>query len=132
MISKQTTAMRSRAGRKFMVNHTTADIIQSASRAETFKGVDITEEGIMRYAGYEIVINPAFPDNDILLASMTGDFKTDAIQLGTSMSSDLNNLEVNRLSAFGRQWGMLLTFAIDIFLVRPEEVCYYTGGYTIV
>ena len=57
---------------------------------------------------------------------MTGDMKTDAIQMGTSMSADLNNVTVDRISNFSREYGMLLTFAIDIFVVRPEEVCYYT------
>ena len=57
---------------------------------------------------------------------MTGDYKTDAIQMGTSLSGDFNNLHVERLSNFSREWGMVLTFAIDIFLARPEEVCFYT------
>jgi len=127
LIKKQTKAMRKRAGRKFMVSHGTADLIKEAQRLElNFKGVDISDAGIMRYAGYDIIENPSFPDNQILFASMSGDMKSDAIQLGTSLSSDYNNLEVNRISNFGREYGMLLTFAIDIFLVRPEEVCYYT------
>ena len=127
LIKNQTKAMRKRSGRKFMVSHGTADLVREAQRLElNFKGVDTTEEGIMRYAGYDIIENPSFPDNTILFASMTGDMKQDAIQLGTSMSSDFNNLEVNRVSAFGRTYGMLLTFAIDIFVVRPEEVCFYT------
>lgn len=127
LIRKQSKAMRKRPGRKFMVNHGTADLISEAQRLKlNFKGVDVTEEGIKRYAGYDIIENPSFPDNAIMLASMTGDFKTDAIQLGTSLSSDFNNLEVNRLSNFGRSWGMLLTFALDIFVVRPEEICWYT------
>ena len=127
LIKKQTKAMRRRAGRKFMVSHGTADLLKEAQRLElNFKGVDTTEEGVLRYAGYDIIENPSFPDNQILFASMSGDMKSDAIQLGTSMSSDYNNLEVNRISNFGREYGMLLTFAIDIFLVRPEEVCYYT------
>ena len=127
LIKNQTKSMRKRAGRKFMVSHGTADLIKEAQRLElNFKGVDVSDAGIMRYAGYDIIENPSFPDNQILLASMTGDMKTDAIQLGTSLSSDYNNLEVNRISNFGREYGMLLTFAIDIFLVRPEEVCFYT------
>ena len=127
LIKNQTKAMRKRGGRKFMVSHGTADLVREAQRLElNFKGVDVSDEGVMRYAGYDIIENPSFPDNDILFASMTGDMKTDAIQLGTSMSSDYNNLEVNRISNFGREYGMLLTFAIDIFVVRPEEVCYYT------
>ena len=129
LIKNQTKAMRKRAGRKFMVSHGTADLIKEAQRLElNFKGVDTIEEGVMRYAGYDIIENPSFPDNCILFASMTGDMKSDAIQLGTSMSSDYNNLEVNRLSNFGREYGMLLTFAIDIFVVRPEEVCFYTDA----
>ena len=80
----------------------------------------------MRYAGYDIIENASFPDDTILFCSMTGDMKSDAIQLGTSMSSDFNNLEVERTSNFGRLYGMLLTFAIDIYVVRPEEVCYYS------
>lgn len=127
LIKNQTRAMRKRANRKFMISHATADIIREAQRLElNFKGVDVTEEGIMRYAGYDLIENPSFPDDTIVFCSMSGDFKTDAIQLGTSMSSDFNNLEVNRLSNFGREWGMLLTFALDIFVVRPEEVCFYT------
>jgi len=126
LIKNQTKAMRKRAGRKFMVSHGTADLIKEAQRLElNFKGVDVTEEGILRYAGYDIIENPSFPDDAILFCSMTGDFKTDAIQMGTSMSSDFNNLEVQRTSNFGRKWGMLLTLALDIFVVRPEEVCLY-------
>lgn len=127
LIKKQTKAMRRRPGRKFMVSNATMDLITEAQRLKlNFKGVDITEAGVARYAGYEIVVNSAFPENTMILASMTGDIKTDAIQLGTSSSSDFNNLEVNRPSNFGRIWGMLLTFALDIFVVRPEEICFYT------
>jgi len=126
LIKNQTKAMRKRAGRKFMVSHGTADLIKEAQRTElTFKGVDVTSEGVMRYAGYDIIENPSFPDDTIIFASMTGDMKSDAIQLGTSQSSDFNNLEVERVSNFGRLYGMLLTFAIDIYVVRPEEICYY-------
>ena len=127
LIKNQTKEMRKRAGRKFMVSHGTADLITEAQRLElNQKGVDVTEAGIMRYAGYEIIQNPSFPDNTILFASMTGDMKSDSIQLGTSMSADFNNLAVDRISNFSRNWGMLLTFAIDIFVVRPEEICFYS------
>ena len=127
LIKNQTVSQRKRPGRKFMVNHTTADIITEAQRLElNFKGVDVTEEGIMRYAGYDIVINPSMKNDTILLASMTGAFQTDAIQLGTSMSADFNNVEVQRISNFGRQWGMALTMALDIYVARPEEVCFYS------
>tara|TARA_B100000809_G_C15118236_1_gene523246 strand:- start:965 stop:1945 length:981 start_codon:yes stop_codon:yes gene_type:complete len=129
LIKNQTKSMRKRAGRKFMVSHGTADLIREAQRLElNFKGVDVTDAGVMRYAGYDIFENPSFPDNSILFCSMTGDMKTDAIQLATSMSSDFNNLEVERVSNFGRLYGMLLTFAIDIYVVRPEEICYYQTG----
>jgi hypothetical protein len=127
LIKYQTKAMRKRMNRKFMISHGTADLIREAQRLKlNFKGVDVTEAGVLRYAGYEMIENPSFPDNTILFCSMSGDIKTDAIQLGTSMSSDFNNLAVDRISNFSRQWGMLLTFALDIFVVRPEEVCFYT------
>jgi hypothetical protein len=127
LIKGQTKAMRKRPNRKFMMSHGTADLIKEAQRLKlNFKGVDVTEEGILRYAGYSMIENPSFPDNTLVLASMSGDFKTDAIQMGTSRSADFNNLEVQRTSPFGRVYGMLLTFALDIFVVRPEEVCFYT------
>ena len=127
LIKGQTKGMRKRANRKFMMSHGTADLIKEAQRLNlNFKGVDVTEEGILRYAGYSMIENPSFPDDTLLLCSMSGDLKTDAIQMGTSLSSDFNNLEVARLANFGREYGMLLTFAIDIFVVRPEEVCFYT------
>ncbi len=127
LIKNQTKEMRKRPGRKFMVNHGTGDLVREAQRLKlNYKGVDVTEEGVMRYAGFDIIENPSFPDNTVMLCSMTGDFKTDAFQLGTSNSSDFNNLEVDRVSNFGRIWGMALTFALDIFVVRPEEICLYT------
>jgi hypothetical protein len=127
LIKGQTKAMRKRANRKFMISHGTADLVKEAQRLRlNFKGVDTTEEGVLRYAGYDLVENPSFPDDTILFCSMSGDMKTDAIQMGTSLSSDFNNLIVDRVSAFGREYGMLLTFALDIFVVRPEEVCFYT------
>lgn len=127
LIKNQTKAMRRRMNKKFMISHADADIIREAQRLElNFKGVDVTEEGVLRYAGYDLIENPAWPVGAVLFASMSGDIKTDAIQMGTSLSSDFNNVEVARLNNFNRQWGMLLTFAIDIFLVRPEEVCFYT------
>ncbi len=127
LIANQTKAMRKRPNRKFMMSHGTADLIREAQRLElNFKGVDVTEAGIMRYAGYDMIENPSFPDDTLLFCSMSGDMKTDAIQLGTSQSSDFNNLEVERLSNFGRYWGMSLTFAIDISVVRPEEICFYS------
>ena len=126
LIRKQNRAMRKRAGRKFMISHGTADLIREALRLElNFKGVDVTSEGVMRYAGYDLIENPQFPDDTIIFCSMTGNMKTDAIQLGTSKSEDFNNLEVERVSNFGRLYGMLLTFALDIYVVRPEEICYY-------
>lgn len=127
LIKRQSKSMRKRANRKFMVSQAAFDLIMEAQRLKlNFKGVDVTDEGVARYAGYEIIANPSFPEHDILLASMSGNMNTDAIQLGTSMSSDFNNLTVDRLSNFSRKWAMCLTFALDIFLVRPEEVCYYT------
>lgn len=128
LIRHQTKEMRKRANRKFMMSHGTGDLVREAQRLKlNFKGVDVTEEGVMRYAGYDLIENPSFPDDTILFASMSGDMKTDAIQLGTSMSSDFNNLTVDRISNFNRKWGMVLTFALDIFVVRPEEICYYTN-----
>lgn len=127
MIENQTKAMRKRANRKFMVSNATIDLMSKAQRLElNFKGVDVTEAGVMRYAGYDFIENPSFPDDTILFCSMSGDIKTDAIQLGTSTSSDYNNLTVDRISNFNRKYGMLLTFALDIFVVRPEEICFYT------
>lgn len=127
LIRNQTKSQRKRPNRKFMVSHGTADLLGEAQRLKlNFKGVDITEAGIMRYGGYEIIQNPSFPDDTILLCSMSGDMKTDAIQLGTSLSSDFNNLTVARLTEFSRKWAMCLTFALDIFVVRPEEVCFYS------
>ena len=111
-----------------MINHAVGDILREAQRLKlTFKGVDVTEEGVLRYAGYDLIENQSFPDDFIMFASMTGEMKTDAVQMGTSLSSDFNNLAVARLHTLSREWGMLLTFALDIFVVRPEEVCVYTA-----
>jgi hypothetical protein len=127
LIKNQNRSMRKRPNRKFMMGSAAIDLMREAQRTElNFKGVDITEAGIMRYGGFEVIENKSFPTNDIVFASMGGDFINDAFQMGTSSSADFNNVTVDRLSNFGREYGMLLTFTLDIFVVRPEEVCYYT------
>jgi hypothetical protein len=127
LIAGQTKSMRKRQNKKFMISNYAADVLKKAQRTKLdYKGVDVTEAGVLRYGGYDLIENPSFANSDIVFASMSGDMKTDAIQLGTSLSSDYNNLEVNRVGNFGRAWGMALTFALDIFVVRPEEVCFYT------
>ena len=51
-----------------------------------------------------------------------GDDQTGSkLSCNSSMSSDFNNVTVDRVSAFSLIGGMLLTFALDIFVVRPEE-----------
>lgn len=127
MIQNQTNVMLRRKGMKFMVSPRTLQIFREAQRLElAFKGVNVTEAGAAVYGGYELVVNDSFPDDTILFASMTGSMQTDAIQMGTSMSSDYNNTHTGRINEFSRQWGTSLTFALDIFLVRPEEVGFYT------
>lgn len=127
LIKNQNRSMRKRPNKKFMLSSAGVDLVREAQRLTlNFKGVDVTEAGIMRYGGYEIIENPSLPNNDIIFCSMGGDMKHDAIQMGTSLSSDFNNVTVDRLSKFSREYGMLLSFALDIFLVRPEEICYYT------
>ena len=127
LLKNQSKSMRKRANRKFMIGSATMDLLGEAQRLElTNKGVNITEAGVMRYAGFEIIENSSFPENDIMFCSMSGDMNSDAIQLGTSSSEDRNNVQVERVSAFSRSYGMVLQFAIDIYLVRPEEIVYYT------
>ena len=78
LIKYQTKAMRKRAGRKFMVNHKTADLVREAQRNAQYKGVDFSEEGVMRYGGYDIIENPSFPDDAIFpLSSYFKSFKLD-------------------------------------------------------
>ena len=129
LLRKQNRSMRKRPNRKFMVAPSTADLVREAQRLNlNHKGVDVTEAGIMKYGGFEIIVNDDFADGDVVFASMGGDFKTDAFQMGTSSAADMNNLHVAPQGEFNRNWGMLVTFALDIYVARPEEVCIYSVG----
>ena len=109
--------MRRRPNRKFMVGSTTLDILKSAQRNNlTYKGVEITEDGIAKHAGYWVVENTSMPDNTMILCSMGGDLNNDAIQMGTSKSSDMNKVTVERLSAFAEEYGMLVSFSFTDYL----------------
>ena len=127
MIKNQNSIMRRRPNRKFMVGSTTLDILKSAQRLSlTYKGTDITEDGVARHGGYDIIENTSMPDNTMILCSMGGDLNNDAIQMGTSKSSDMNKVTVDRLSPFSEEYGMLVSFSLEIAVVRPEEVCFYS------
>lgn len=128
LINGQTRVMQGREHKKFMVSFATANLMMEAQRLNlNYKGVDVTEAGVLKYAGHDVIINTSFPNNTILFCSMSGNPLTDAIQMATSKSKDLNSLKVGSPHGMGRTVGMVLTFAIDIYVVRREEVCFYTS-----
>ena len=87
LIKNQTKAMRNRGGCKFTVSPTTAKLLTEAQRLElNFKGVEAPEEGVMCYAGYDILKKKSLPDNTIILSCMGSDLTETKITVASHYS----------------------------------------------
>ena len=109
---------------KFFVSYKTAQIWEQYQRSSTFKGVDTTQAGIMRFGGRTIVPLAGMTNDTILLAKGSADMESN---LWVGMNSiDDASVQIARLQANSELYFIKMLMKVDTNFGFGEEISLYT------
>jgi len=109
---------------KFFVSVNTEMIYHAYLNAQTFKGVNTTEQGINKFRGYEIVVCAGMPDNTIVFAEGLADTSSN-LYVGMNSQED-NQLQLQRLQANSELFFIKGLMKLDVQYGFSEEVFLFT------
>jgi hypothetical protein len=109
---------------KFFVSYKTAQIWEEAQRTGTYKGVDGTQAGLMRFAGRQVVPLAGMPDNTILAAK--GSANTESNLWVGMNSKDDATVKLSPLQANSELWFIKMLCKVDAQIGYNEETVLYS------
>ena len=112
---------------KIFVSYATYDLYMQYQIAQTYKGNDITMDGMPRFKGREVVKINDLADNFYFFAK--GD-STPASNLWIGMNSvDDAKLELRQLQANSELWFIKMLMKVDVQIGWNSETVLYGGPY---
>lgn len=109
---------------RFSVSINTRLIYEEYLTTQPYKNNDTTEEGIMRYKGYEVVSLAGFPDNTILLTESLA--STDSnIWYGINSTSD-DNVKLAPINAASERYFVKMLWKCDVNYGFSNKMFLYT------
>jgi len=109
---------------KFFVSYRTAQIWEEAQRTGTFKGVDGTQAGLMRFAGRTVVPIAGMPDNTILVVKGSADLSSN-LWVGMNSTEDAT-VQLAKLQANSELYFIKMLCKADAQIGFTEEAVLYT------
>jgi hypothetical protein len=117
-------ALRFDIGMKYFVSYKTFDLYrQFQQTTQTYKGVDVTQEGVMRFNGREIVPIPDFPDDTYIIAKGMASPESN-LWVGMNSMSD-EGLKLAPLQANSELWFIKMLMKVDVNYGWGAEVVGY-------
>lgn len=108
---------------KFFMSYATYDLYMQYQIAQTYKGTDITNDGVSRFKGREIVKINDLPDNFYFIAK---GMPTPESNLWVGMNStDDATLELNRVNNEGELWFIKMLMKVDVQIGWNSETVLY-------
>jgi hypothetical protein len=109
---------------KFFVSYKTSLMWERAQQLSTFKGVDTTQAGLLRYSGRLVVPLYGMPDNTILLGKGSATVDSN-LWLGMNSTDDAV-VEFKQLQANSELWFIKMLMKVDTNYGFGEELALYT------
>jgi hypothetical protein len=109
---------------KFFVSYKTAQLWEKAQQQGTFKGIDNTSAGLMRFSGRTVVALYGMPDNVILLAKGSATMDSN-LWLGMNSVDDAT-VEFAKLQANSEKYFIKMLMKVDVNYGWGEELALYT------
>jgi hypothetical protein len=109
---------------KFFVSYKTAMLWEKAQQQSTYKGVDSTMAGLLRYSGRQVVQLYGMPDNCILLAKGSADMGSN-LWLGMNSVDDAV-VQFEKLQANSELYFIKMLMKVDTNYGWGEELALYT------
>lgn len=88
------------------------------------KGIDVTQEGVRKFRGKELVPIADFPNDTFYIAKALPTMESN-LWLGVNSKDDQNNLQIDKVSAASDKWFVKGKMKVDVNYVFPEEIVYY-------
>lgn len=108
---------------KFFCSYATYDLYAQSQIAQTYKGVDTTQEGVPTFKGRRLVKIADFPDNTIVVAKGTAGMDSN-LWVGINSMSD-EGLQLGRLRPEGELFYIKMNMKADTAIGWGNEVVYY-------
>lgn len=109
---------------KIFTSYKTANLWEQAQYAGTYKGLNNTEKGLMKFHGRTIVPIKGMPDNTMLAAKgSTG--RDSNLWMGINDFADAT-VKVMKKNAYGDLWFIKMEFEADVQIGFGSEVVLYT------
>lgn len=112
---------------RYFCSYLTYDLYTEYQRnaaTQPYKGIDVTEAGVLKYRGHEIVPVADFPENTYYIGKALPTMESN-FWMGVNSTSDENNLQIERLQANSDMWFIKGKMKVDVNYVFPDEIVYY-------
>ncbi len=116
-------ALRYDPNMKFFVSYATYDLYEQSQVAQTYKGVDITQQGKDTFKGKKVVKIADFPDDVYMIAKGAADMSSN-LWVGMNSTSD-ETLKLSQLQANSEYWFIKLLMKLDVQFGWNGEVVLY-------
>lgn len=117
-------ATRRNSGFKYLISEPTSQLYSQAQKNQSFKGVDVTSEGIMKFNGKPVVPLVGMPDNCIIATLATSD-RSSNIWLGAQKWKDQKTIKVAPLQNNSDLWFFKMKMTADTQIVWGEDFTLY-------
>lgn len=108
----------------YIVSYNTYDLYTEYQRNQTYKGIDVTAQGVLRYRGKVVVPVADCPDSTFVIIKATPTRESN-LYFGLNSTSDENNIQFEKLQANSDMWFIKGKMKVDINYIFPGEVVYY-------
>lgn len=116
-------ALKYDRGMKYFMNYTTFNLFDEAQKDQTYKGVDVTQEGVRMFYGREVVPIADMPDNTFVIAKGTATTESN-LWVGLNSIQDAS-IQLSKLQANSELWFMKMLCKADVNFGWGEEVVLY-------
>lgn len=117
-------ALRYNKQMRYFCSYLTYDFYTEYQRNQSYKGIDVTEGGVLKYRGHEIVPVADFPENTFYIAKALPTMESN-LWMGVNSTSDENNLQIDKVAPNSDLWFVKGKMKVDVNYVFPDEIVYY-------
>lgn len=108
---------------KYFVSYKTMDLYRQFQQAQTYKGVDVTKDGIMEYNGRQVCPIADFPDDTYVIAKGMATPESN-LWIGLNSIAD-EGLQLSRLQNNSELWFIKMLMKADVETGFGEEIVAY-------
>lgn len=117
-------ALRYNPQMRYFCSYLTYDYYTEYQRNQTYKGIDVTETGVLKYRGHEVVPVADFPENTFYIAKALPTMESN-LWMGVNSTDDQNNLQIDKVANNSDFWFVKGKMKVDVNYVFPDEIVYY-------